>query len=260
MTVRRKVGMPQPSRTQCRSAIERVPQWRGGGQPIPRLVADDEPETGWSTFRRIRADISSRCRRRSEMFIDRVAATGRAQRPRHGALAPEVIFFDAQDGLEVSRNSRVRACTNGDFGDSTIQSDVSALSRLHAGPKLSLTKTIFDMIEEHVEQGRELARTFHMKMSWIMHRYGRRKAAFTASGLDLVPRFNDPMAREFPHCPQSRAQPEADAADRLRVRLQQRAELELGVLFAEMFFDEQMTEGLIEQYRGRCSEMVARSS
>jgi len=72
-----------------------------------------------------------------------------------------VIFFDARDGLEVSESSKGSRLYQRDFGDPKIQSDVLNLYRqLHAGPKLSLTKTIFDMIEEHVEQGRELGSDF----------------------------------------------------------------------------------------------------
>src|SRR5260370_27781807 len=128
----------------------------------------------------------------SEMFIDRVAANEAGRNAHDMGIAPEVIFFDAQDGLEVSEFLEgYRACTTGDFGDAAIQSDVLDLyRRLHAGPKLSLTKTIFDMIEEHVEQGRELGSHFPHDMSWILHRYCQPKAAFTASGLDPVPGFN----------------------------------------------------------------------
>src|SRR5258708_15157452 len=94
----------------------------------------------------------------SEMFIDRVAANEAARNAHAMGLAPEVIFFDARDGLEVSEFLEgYRACTNADFGDSTIQSDVLKLYRqLHAGPQLGLTKTIFHMIDEHCEQDPEL--------------------------------------------------------------------------------------------------------
>jgi thiamine kinase-like enzyme len=176
-------------------------------------------------------------------------------------IAPEVVFFDAQDGLEVSEFIEgYRACTNGDFGDAAIQSDVLGLyRRLHAGPKLSLTKTIFDMIEEHVEQGRELGSHFPHDMSWIMHRYGQAKAAFMASGLDLVPCFNDPMPGNFLIGAESNASPKPMRLIDYEFASNNERSYELGVLFAEMFFDEHLTEALIEQYLGAVRpEMVAR--
>ena len=130
------------------------------------------------------------------------------------------------DGLEVSEFLEgYRACTNADFGDPDIQSDVLALyRRVHSGPRLQQTKTIFDMIEEHIEQGRELGSAFPVDMPWLEHRYGQAKAAFMASGLDIVPCFNDPMPGNFLISAEP-SSAEADAAHRLRIRLQQRAQL-----------------------------------
>lgn len=55
------------------------------------------------------------------MFIDRVAANEAARNAHAMGIAPEVVFFDAQDGLEVSEFLEgYRACTNGDFGDAAI--------------------------------------------------------------------------------------------------------------------------------------------
>jgi thiamine kinase-like enzyme len=193
------------------------------------------------------------------MFIDRVAANEAARNAHAMGIAPEVVFFDAQDGLEVSEFLEgYRACTNADFGDAAIQSDVLDLyRRLHAGPKLSLTKTIFDMIEEHVEQGRQLGSHFPDDMSWIMHRYGQAKAAFTASGLDLVPCFNDPMPGNF--LIGQGAVPKAMRLIDYEFASNNERSYELGVLFAEMFFDEQLTASLVEQYLGAVRpQMIAR--
>ncbi len=227
MTVRRQVGEATTIHERnVESAIGRVPQWRGSEAAYAPLV-------GGLMNQNWLVEIAGDPRRYfikvpgegSEMFIDRVAANEAARNAHAMGIAPEVIFFDAQDGLEVSEFLEgYRACTNGDFGDSTIQSDVLGLyRRLHAGPKLSLTKTIFDMIEEHVEQGRGLGSHFPHDMSWIMHRPGEgRIHGIRARSRTLLQR---PDAREFPYCRGAGRRPQADAADRLRVRLQQRAQL-----------------------------------
>jgi thiamine kinase-like enzyme len=263
MTVRRKLGEATTVHERnLEDAVGRVPQWRETDIAYASLV-------GGLMNQNWLVEVAGDTRRYfvkvpgegSEMFIDRVAANEAARNAHAMGIAPEVIFFDAWDGLEVSEFIEgYRACTNADFGNSTIQSDVLDLYRqLHAGPKLGLTKTIFDMIEEHVEQGRELGSDFPPDMQWMLHRYGQAKAAFMASGLDIVPCFNDPMPGNFliGVDPGSITKP-MKLIDYEFASNNERS-YELGVLFAEMFFDEALTASLIEQYLGSVRPaMVAR--
>jgi len=144
MTVRRKLGEATTVHERnVENAIERVPPWRG-------REASYTPLVGGLMNQNWLVEIAGDPRRYfikvpgegSEMFIDRVAANEAARNAHAMGIAPEVIFFDAQDGLEVSEFLECyRACTNGDFGDAAIQSDVLDLyRRLHAGPKLSLNQ------------------------------------------------------------------------------------------------------------------------
>jgi thiamine kinase-like enzyme len=263
MTVRRKLGeATSVHERNLEDAVERVPQWRGKDVTYASLV-------GGLMNQNWLVEVAGDARRffvkvpgeGSEMFIDRVAANEAARNAHAMGFAPEVIFFDARDGLEVSEFLEgYRACTNADFGDPKIQSDVLNLYRqLHAGPKLSLTKTIFDMIEEHVEQGRELGSDFPHDMPWIMHRYGQAKAAFMASGLDVVPCFNDPMPGNFLVGVDPRAATKPMRLIDYEFASNNERSYELGVLFAEMFFDEALTASLIEQYLGSVRpDMAAR--
>ena len=209
------------------AAIGRVPQWRGrnasyaslvGGLMNQNWLVEVEGDTR-KYFVKVPGEGS-------EMFINRVTANEAARNAHAMGVAPEVFFFDPTDGLEVSEFLEgYRACTNADFGDPAIQSDALALYRkVHSGPPLAQTKTIFDMIEEHIEQGRELGSDFPVDMPWLEHRYRQAKAAFVASGLDLVPCFNDPMPGNF-LIGADPSSPLPDAPDRLRIRIQQRAEL-----------------------------------
>jgi thiamine kinase-like enzyme len=262
MTVGRKLGEGATVHERnIENAIGRVPQWQGRDVAYTPLVGGLMNQN-WlievgGDSRRYFAKVPGEG---SEMFINRAAANEAARNAHAMGVAPEVIFFDARDGLEVSEFLEgYRACTNADFGDPAIQSDVLSLyRRLHAGPKLGLTKTIFDMIEEHIEQGRQLGAHFPQDLPWIMHRYNQAKTAFVASGFDLVPCFNDPMPGNFLIDAEIGASKPMKLIDYEFASNNERS-YELGVLFAEMFFDERLTESLIEQYLGAVRpDMVAR--
>jgi thiamine kinase-like enzyme len=139
-----------------------------------------------------------------------------------------------------------RACTNADFEDPAIQLDVIELyRRFNGGPALSLTKTIFDMIEEHFAQARALGALLPADFPWLEQQYRRVKAAFLGSGLDIVPCFNDPMPGNFLVRPGAPMQ----LIDYEFASNNERA-YELGVFLGEMFFPEDRSLELIEAYYG----------
>jgi thiamine kinase-like enzyme len=253
MSVLRRLGegTSQHERNLERS-VGRVPQWRGLDIRYAALV-------GGLTNQNWIVEVENHPRRYfvkvpgegSERFIDRVVANEAARNAHAMAIAPEVIFFDPQDGLEVSEFLEdYRACTNADFANAAIQSEVLALyARLHAGPALGMTKTVFDMIKEHVDQGREVGAHFPPDMAWIEHRCKQAEAAFTASGIDLTPCFNDPMPGNFLISRDPTVARPMKLIDYEFASNNERS-YELAVLFAEMFFDESLITSLVEQYAG----------
>ncbi len=262
MSVTRKVGEGATAHEKAvEAAIRRVPQWAGRTALYAAI-------TGGLTNQNWLVEVENDPRRYflkvpgegTEIFVNRVTANEAARNAYALGVAPEVVFFDPADGLEVSEFLEgYRACTTADFGDPAIQADALALyRRVHAGPRLGQTKTVFDMVEEHVEQGRALGSAFPVDMPWLEHRYAQAKAAFAASGLDLVPCFNDPMPGNFLIG--------ADPASPRPMRLidyefasNNERSYELGVLFGEMFYDEPLTERLVARYFGEHRpEMVAR--
>lgn len=262
MSIRKRLGEAATDHERTlEKAVARVPQWRGRGVRYTALVGGLMNQN-WV----VEVDGDSRSYfvkvpgAGSEMFINRAAANEAARNAHAIGVAPEVVFFDPADGLEISEFlDGYRACTNADFSDPAIQSGVLDIyRRVHAGPALSLTKTIFDMIEEHIEQGRELGAHFPPAMPWIEHRYRQAKAAFLASGLDLVPCFNDPMPGNFLIGGNGVGALPMKLIDYEFASNNERA-YELGVLFAEMFYDEALTLQLIEQYFGAARpDMFAR--
>lgn len=255
MSMTRRIGEASDhAERRLEAAVARVPEWKGRDVKYSALV-------GGLSNQNWLVEVEGHERRYflkvpgegTELFVDRLA-TNEAARNSHGlGLAPEVIFFDPSDGLEVSEFMEgYRACTTTDFMSPIIQEEVISLyRRFHSGPRLRLTKTIFDMIEEHWEQGKELGALFPPDMAWLRHRYQHAKDAFLAAGLDLVPCFNDPMPGNFlisPNKPMRLIDYEFSSTN-------ERA-YDLGVLFAEMFYDEQRTNDLIEIYFGKVTEKV----
>src|SRR3982074_3816936 len=123
MTVRRKLGEATTVHERnVESAIGGVPQGRGKEAAYTPLV-------GGLMNQNWLVEIAGDPRRYfikvpgegSEMFIDRVAANESATKTNALGLAPEVIFFAAQDGLEVSEFLEgYRAWTMGYFCISKI--------------------------------------------------------------------------------------------------------------------------------------------
>jgi thiamine kinase-like enzyme len=183
----------------------------------------------------------------SEKFIDRKAAHAAATNAYRMGIGPEVVFFDPGTGIEVFEFLEgYRACTNADFRNEGIQSAVIDLYKaFNSGPPLPLTKTVFDMIDEHFEQARELGSHLPSDFPWLERRYEEAKAAMLASGLDLVPCFNDPMPGNFlqkPGAPMKLVDCEFTSNN-------ERA-YELGVFIGEMFYPEDRSIELIEHYYG----------
>jgi thiamine kinase-like enzyme len=183
----------------------------------------------------------------SEKFIDRGVANQAGRRAGALEIGPETVLFDPGSGVEVIEFLEdYRACTTGDFKRPELPHQVIDIYRvLHSAETLSLTKTTFDMIDEHLEQARELGVRLPQDIELLLAEYAAAKTAMLASGLDLVPCHNDPMPGNFL------------IADGKPMKLidfefasnNDRA-YELALFVTEMFYTEQQTFELIEAYYG----------
>ncbi|MBX5333141.1 phosphotransferase [Rhodococcus fascians] len=192
----------------------------------------------------------------TDSFIDRSLANEAARRAGALDIGPEVVMFDPVTGVEVIEFLEgYRACTNGDLKRPEIPMGMIDLYRvLHSGSTLSVTKTIFDMIDEHLDQVAELGVRLPRDAEVILAEYGRAKQAMLASGLDLVACHNDPMPGNIL------------IGDGLPMKLvdyefasnNDRA-YELAVMITEMFYGEQQTMELIEEFYGKAEwSMISR--
>ena len=184
----------------------------------------------------------------SESFIDRALANEAAHRAGERGIGAELVYFDADSGVEVIEFLEgYRACTNGDFKNPAIPPQIIDIYRvLHEGELLTGTKTMFDMIDEHLAQATELAVQLPDDAELVLGEYEMAKAAMLASGLDLVACHNDPMPGNFLV---GEGKP-MKMVDYEFASNNERA-YELAVLTTEMFYTEQQIMGLVEDFYGR---------
>ncbi len=183
----------------------------------------------------------------TEMFVDRGAAMDASKKAASVGLGPRVYDDLADQGIEI--NDFIpdrRPSTNSDFADRDIRkAAIGVYKKLHAMPALELTKTVFDMIDEHVEQVHDLGAPVYKDMQWVMLNVEMAREAIHASGLDLVPGFNDPMPGNF----MIGADGSIMLIDYEYASMNDRC-YDLGIWFGEMFFTPTQEKELIEDYFG----------
>ena len=192
----------------------------------------------------------------TEMFIDRVAAFDASRKAAEAGLGPRVYDDLAERGIEINDFlPEHRPSTHSDFADPVKrQAAIAAYRRMHALPRLHLTKTIFDMIDEHKAQVAQLDAPRFRDQDWIMLNEAMAREALLASGLDLAPSFNDPMPGNFMIGPDGAIM----LIDYEYSSMNDRC-YDLGIWFGEMFFTPRQEAELIEEYFGAVRpEIVSR--
>lgn len=181
----------------------------------------------------------------SELFINRKASNQAARLAFERGVGAEVVYFDPVSGLEVTEFlDGYRTSTNVDFLDSEIWGRVTDLYReFHACPPLMITRTIFDMTEEHIEQAAELKSSLPADFVLLKAKYEDAKRAFTASGLDITSCFNDPMPGNFLLSPDNQVK----LIDFEWASNNERY-YDLGVWIGEMFYSEAVAAEIARRY------------
>ncbi|MBD1558165.1 phosphotransferase [Vibrio sp. S9_S30] len=192
----------------------------------------------------------------SENFIDRQLSHDAATKAHTLGISPKVEFFSPEKGAEVIEFlSGYRASTNADFSRKDFLGSVIDLyKKFNSCEDLPVTKHVFDMADEHIEQGNALGAVRPADFDWLLYQYKRAKEAFMASGLDIVPCHNDPMPGNFM----------VDMSDDDHIRDMKLIDFEfasnndrayeLGVFLGEVFVDEPTTLEMIERYYGECRD------
>ncbi|MDQ0458208.1 choline/ethanolamine kinase family protein [Rhizobium paknamense] len=186
--------------------------------------------------------------RGTEMFIDRKAAAAASKQAEKIGIGPQT--FDYLDHLDIEIAEFIddrRASTHKDFADPAIREEaVRVYKQFHAAPALPLTKTVFDMIEEHYHQVRDLGGYWPLDHDYLYRSYRQARQALEASGLDLVPCFNDPMPGNY----LIGADKSIKLIDFEYASNNERL-YDLAIWSGEMFFSEDIDCTIIEEYFGR---------
>ena len=239
---------------QLEATIARVPEWAGrpvryravgGGITNANFKVTPEPSRQ-SYFVKIPG-------KGTEAFIDRQTANEAATFAGTLSLGPALFRFFEDTGVEISEFVEgFRSCNNRDFQDRDIRfKAIDCYKAFHRG-RLGQTKTVFDMIDQHVDQVRSLAADLPGDHAWLACQYRLARDAIEASGLDLTACFNDPMPMNFML---------DTAGDRMLLIDYEYASnndrcYELGIWFGEMFFSEPVEHELIERYFGRVDPAI----
>ncbi|GJD48562.1 Thiamine kinase [Methylobacterium crusticola] len=191
--------------------------------------------------------------RGTEMFIARAAAHDASRRAQDCGFGVAVVDFLPEAGVEIfAFADGFRASQNLDFLRPAVRGNaVRALRAFNDAPALGLTKTIFDMIEEHVAQVAQVGGRVPADSAHLMRCCAEAKAALLASGLDLVPCMNDTLAGNFL----------IDEADRVilvdfEYASNNERAYELALWFTEMAFPEAVEREMIEAYFGRLDRRI----
>ena len=191
--------------------------------------------------------------RGTEMFIDRAAALDASRRAYEIGIGPRLHEYLVDRGIEINDFIEGRrACTNADFLDPAIRNSAVAIYRkFNESGRLPLTKTVFDMIDEHIDQAHSLGASFPVDSAWLFGQYGLARAALEASGIDLVPCFNDPMPGNFML---------GDDKSIMLIDYEYASNndrcYDLGIWCGEMFFSDAIEAEIIEAYFGRYDQAM----
>jgi thiamine kinase-like enzyme len=186
--------------------------------------------------------------RGTEMFIQRDAANDASRRAFECGFGVEVVDFLPEDGVEIfAFMEGWHATSNLDFLRPAVrQNAITALRAFNDSAPLKLTKTIFDMLEEHFTQLKMVHAREPADMAFLTRCFTEAKAALLASGLELVPCMNDTLAGNFM----------IDDADNILLvdfeyaSNNERA-YELALWLTEMAFPETVEREMIEAYFGQ---------
>ena len=185
--------------------------------------------------------------RGTEMFIDRAVALDASQKAHRLGVGPAIHDWLAAGGIEIADFiADRRPCGLADFSDAELcRSVIEQYRRFHTVPLLTLTKTVFDMIDEHAEQVAELHGWRPPDLARLQTKVMEARHAITSVGLDLVACFNDPMPGNF-----LRAEDGSVLLIDYEYASNNDRAYDLGAWFGEMFFTAEQEAKAIEHYAG----------
>lgn len=238
----------EPDELRLADALARIPEW-AGREIAFAFVPGGLANSNW----RLRVEgieeplIAKLPGHGTEAFIDRAAANDAAVKAANAGVAPAVHVYLPDLRVEISTFvADASTAGNADFQrPAARRNGLLALRAFHGVEALAVEKTLFDMIDEHLAQARELDAPAPPDIDRLLAEERRARAALLASGLDLVPCHNDTVAANFLVLPDDRVL----LIDFDYAAMNDRG-YELALWFGEMFFTPEQELELLEEYFG----------
>ena len=180
-------------------------------------------------------------------FIDRSNVDAGTMRASDLGIGASVYEFDPETGIEITEFlDGWETCTTTSLR--TQEQGIQAMDiyrKLHSGELFANTNTLFEQIDQHLEQVDSMSIDLPDWVHGLIGEYHDVKARFLASGLDIVPCHNDPMPGNFMVKNHEMRIIDFDFCGN------NEESCEVALFLAEMFYDEEEMMPLLEEYFGK---------
>jgi thiamine kinase-like enzyme len=135
----------------------------------------------------------------TEAYIERTESHNGAMAAFEAGIGPEVLYFEPDSGIEVSVFLEgYTSLLDSQLRDPGVIESIAGIYReLHGRPLLSNTRTVFDMIDGHLEHLGEIGRPLRPYQSDVIRRWLPIQKRYIDAGLDLVPGHNDMLTSNY---------------------------------------------------------------
>lgn len=189
----------------------------------------------------------------TERFINRDTAHEASIKAADTGYGVPVVAYLRESGVEIFEFIEGwRTSSNLDFQQRDIRVNaLLALKSFNNQPLLKQTKTVFDMLDEHVDQVRSLQIQVDPDFAWLYQHARRARKTLEAAGLDMAPCMNDTLAGNF----MLNTQNHIRLVDFEYASNNDRA-YELALWFGEMFYSNRQEHELLEEYYGKSDNKI----
>jgi len=135
----------------------------------------------------------------TEAYIERTESHQGAMAAFEAGIGPEVLYFEPRSGIEVSSFLEgYSSLLDSQLRDPGVIESIAGIYRqLHSRPLFSNTRTVFDMIDGHLEHLAEIGRPLRDYQSDVVRRWLPIQRRYLDAGIDLVPGHNDMLTANY---------------------------------------------------------------
>lgn len=129
----------------------------------------------------------------TENLIDRELAHEASIKAAKTGYAPQLLFYDEADGIEVYEFLHgFRSCNVIDLQNPIVRANIlKAYKEIHRSQSISRTKTGFDQLDEHLARLKKIDADLPEDIEHILWQVARARDAILAAGMETCACFND---------------------------------------------------------------------